>query len=354
MPPCPCSRACEVVSASIRGLRPLLAGHVRPPCDQTQTPFQDFPQPREPTAPRRCPQTFPSRPPPSRGLPPLIPCRGLLCAGAAPSLPDPAHACGRGPRLVHPVAGQAPECRGGASFSAHAAIHRAARVAPSHRNRWVTGRIGAACAFSVALACRLQARKCYRIGPVTVCACPAIGEGERLPVQRHRKIFGPHPLPHHLHTITFNTASSCPCTPPTRTTPAPPPRHTLWLLPAQVFFRIVSRNSAPPLSDDQCIDVLLGKLQVPISLVWGESDPWIRPQVRTALCNPLAVLLYCARVPPCERQTCTRPAPRNSAPRVVWCVPPVMLVRRGEVGRVRPRQARHVRESTRPPLCALF
>mmetsp|Transcript_5133 Transcript_5133/g.15653 ORF Transcript_5133/g.15653 Transcript_5133/m.15653 type:complete len:133 (+) Transcript_5133:882-1280(+) len=65
---------------------------------------------------------------------------------------------------------------------------------------------------------------------------------------------------------------------------------------AEVFSRIVSRTSAKPLDDNQCIDVLLGKLDVPIALVWGEQDPWIRPQVADkmqAMCRQLGH--------PCER-----------------------------------------------------
>eukprot|EP00607_Mallomonas_marina_P009734 CAMPEP_0182420800 /NCGR_PEP_ID=MMETSP1167-20130531/5875_1 /TAXON_ID=2988 /ORGANISM="Mallomonas Sp, Strain CCMP3275" /LENGTH=333 /DNA_ID=CAMNT_0024597253 /DNA_START=185 /DNA_END=1190 /DNA_ORIENTATION=+ len=43
---------------------------------------------------------------------------------------------------------------------------------------------------------------------------------------------------------------------------------------AEVFYRIISRNgNGPPIF----IDDLLLNLQVPLLLLWGEQDPWIRP-----------------------------------------------------------------------------
>lgn len=46
---------------------------------------------------------------------------------------------------------------------------------------------------------------------------------------------------------------------------------------AEVFFRVITKNGSGPAA---FIDDLLPKLtaaKIPLSLVWGESDPWIRP-----------------------------------------------------------------------------
>eukprot|EP01041_Mallomonas_annulata_P000802 gene802-1561_t len=44
---------------------------------------------------------------------------------------------------------------------------------------------------------------------------------------------------------------------------------------AEVFFRVISKNgNGPPLY----VDDLLATLKVPLLLLWGEKDPWIRPQ----------------------------------------------------------------------------
>lgn len=43
---------------------------------------------------------------------------------------------------------------------------------------------------------------------------------------------------------------------------------------AEVFYRIITRNGQGP---SKCIDDLLEELRVPLLLLWGEKDPWIRP-----------------------------------------------------------------------------
>jgi pimeloyl-ACP methyl ester carboxylesterase len=63
--------------------------------------------------------------------------------------------------------------------------------------------------------------------------------------------------------------------------------HSLSLLsiqyPAQnpnapeVFYRVIAKNgNGPPVF----IDDLLETLKVPLLLLWGDKDPWIRPQVQ--------------------------------------------------------------------------
>jgi len=54
---------------------------------------------------------------------------------------------------------------------------------------------------------------------------------------------------------------------------------------AEVFYRVVSRNTAEPdptKPPTPCLDELLPSLtaaKTPLWLVWGQADPWIRPQV---------------------------------------------------------------------------
>jgi len=44
---------------------------------------------------------------------------------------------------------------------------------------------------------------------------------------------------------------------------------------AEVFYRVIARNgNGPP----KTVDELLETLQVPLLLLWGQMDPWIRPQ----------------------------------------------------------------------------
>ena len=44
---------------------------------------------------------------------------------------------------------------------------------------------------------------------------------------------------------------------------------------AEVFYRVIKRNgNGPPVY----VDDLLSSLEVPLLLLWGEKDPWIRPQ----------------------------------------------------------------------------
>jgi pimeloyl-ACP methyl ester carboxylesterase len=44
---------------------------------------------------------------------------------------------------------------------------------------------------------------------------------------------------------------------------------------AEVFYRVIAKNgNGPP----KFVDELLSDLKVPLLLLWGESDPWIRPQ----------------------------------------------------------------------------
>lgn len=43
---------------------------------------------------------------------------------------------------------------------------------------------------------------------------------------------------------------------------------------AEVFYRIITENGSGP---DIFVDDLLAKLQVPLLLLWGMQDPWIRP-----------------------------------------------------------------------------
>jgi len=44
---------------------------------------------------------------------------------------------------------------------------------------------------------------------------------------------------------------------------------------AEVFYRVITKNGNGP---DVYVDDLLSTLDVPLALVWGEKDPWIRPQ----------------------------------------------------------------------------
>ena len=43
----------------------------------------------------------------------------------------------------------------------------------------------------------------------------------------------------------------------------------------EVFYRIVKRNGNGPPREDRSIDALLSRLECPLLLCWGESDPWI-------------------------------------------------------------------------------
>jgi pimeloyl-ACP methyl ester carboxylesterase len=43
---------------------------------------------------------------------------------------------------------------------------------------------------------------------------------------------------------------------------------------AEVFFRVISRNAAVP---TKYVDELLSDLKLPLMLLWGMKDPWIRP-----------------------------------------------------------------------------
>mmetsp|Transcript_49121 Transcript_49121/g.111401 ORF Transcript_49121/g.111401 Transcript_49121/m.111401 type:complete len:364 (+) Transcript_49121:40-1131(+) len=54
---------------------------------------------------------------------------------------------------------------------------------------------------------------------------------------------------------------------------------------AEVFYRVITRTSSTKLPS-RTIDALLPELTkhgTPLYLVWGESDPWIRPQVATKI-----------------------------------------------------------------------
>ena len=44
---------------------------------------------------------------------------------------------------------------------------------------------------------------------------------------------------------------------------------------AEVFYRVIKRNGNGPAV---YVDDLLASLEVPLLLLWGEKDPWIRPQ----------------------------------------------------------------------------
>ena len=45
----------------------------------------------------------------------------------------------------------------------------------------------------------------------------------------------------------------------------------------EVFYRVIAKNgNGPPVF----MDDLLKTLKVPLLLLWGDKDPWIRPQVR--------------------------------------------------------------------------
>ncbi len=47
-----------------------------------------------------------------------------------------------------------------------------------------------------------------------------------------------------------------------------------------MFHRVVSHAARElPSKSAHYVDVLLTRLRVPIELVWGEYDPWIRPHV---------------------------------------------------------------------------
>lgn len=58
----------------------------------------------------------------------------------------------------------------------------------------------------------------------------------------------------------------------------------------EVFYRVIAKNgNGPPVF----IDDLLSTLKVPLLLLWGAKDPWIRPQVsNTASLHSLSFLLY--------------------------------------------------------------
>lgn len=44
---------------------------------------------------------------------------------------------------------------------------------------------------------------------------------------------------------------------------------------AEVFYRVIKKNGQGP---EVYVDDLLSQLRVPLLLLWGEKDPWIRPQ----------------------------------------------------------------------------
>ena len=43
----------------------------------------------------------------------------------------------------------------------------------------------------------------------------------------------------------------------------------------EVFYRVIKKNGSGP---GVYIDDLLAVLKVPLLLLWGEQDPWIRPK----------------------------------------------------------------------------
>ena len=48
----------------------------------------------------------------------------------------------------------------------------------------------------------------------------------------------------------------------------------------EVFYRVIAKNgNGPPVF----MDDLLQTLKVPLLLLWGDKDPWIRPRVRTII-----------------------------------------------------------------------
>ena len=47
-----------------------------------------------------------------------------------------------------------------------------------------------------------------------------------------------------------------------------------------MFYRVIAKNgNGPPVF----MDDLLETLKVPLLLLWGDKDPWIRPRVRTII-----------------------------------------------------------------------
>jgi len=56
---------------------------------------------------------------------------------------------------------------------------------------------------------------------------------------------------------------------------------------AEVFYRVVSRNGVGP---PQTVDRYLRKLRVPLLLLWGKFDPWIRPSTADLLQRRAAAL----------------------------------------------------------------
>ena len=53
----------------------------------------------------------------------------------------------------------------------------------------------------------------------------------------------------------------------------------------EVFYRVIAKNgNGPPVF----MDDLLKTLKLPLLLLWGEKDPWIRPKVRI-ISSPLFV-----------------------------------------------------------------
>ena len=71
----------------------------------------------------------------------------------------------------------------------------------------------------------------------------------------------------------------------------------------EVFYRVIAKNgNGPPVF----IDDLLSTLKVPLLLLWGAKDPWIRPQVcntASLLALPLYSFFILSRSPQCSPLT---------------------------------------------------
>ena len=58
----------------------------------------------------------------------------------------------------------------------------------------------------------------------------------------------------------------------------------------EVFYRVIAKNgNGPPVF----MDDLLKTLKVPLLLLWGEKDPWIRPKVSTDSVRAKILILFC-------------------------------------------------------------
>ena len=64
----------------------------------------------------------------------------------------------------------------------------------------------------------------------------------------------------------------------------------------EVFYRVIAKNgNGPPVF----MDDLLKTLKVPLLLLWGEKDPWIRPKVSTESVRAKILIFLYLSFSPC-------------------------------------------------------